>query len=172
MLSSCKPAKNILYFCARFVTRKNLFTLRNWKREIVQPCIWEYRRGLINTRRPGNAYMRAGSPLVQVMAYHWFNIKRLPEPRATFRPKEHITLKHVKKLKCFHSRKYIRKYRLQNGGLFLSTSNSYPFQSRAQFPVPKGGNHLVLLLWFLLQCISACHNLFVRLCKPDSTEEG
>ena len=124
MMSSCKPAKNILYFCARFVTRKNLFTFKNWKREICATVQWGFIRGLINTGRPGNAYMRTGLPLVQIMTYHWFNTKRLPEPRATFRPQGPYSIE---------TRKEIERFSFKEIHLKISFAKWRPFSLTFKF---------------------------------------
>ena len=63
-----------------------------------------------------------GSALVQIMACHLFGAKPLSKPFLGYcqlYPKEQTSVKFLLKYETFHSRKYIWKYRLRNGGHFV-----------------------------------------------------
>ena len=65
------------------------------------------------------------SILFQVMACDLSGAKPLPEPMLNYcqlDPREYILMKFYLKVRCFHSRKCISKYRPQNGGHFVQAS--------------------------------------------------
>ena len=64
-------------------------------------------------------------PLLQIMACRLFDAKPLSEPMLPYGqpdPEEHISVQFYLKFKSLHSRKSAWKYRLRNGGHFVSTS--------------------------------------------------
>ena len=69
-----------------------------------------------------------GSALVQIMACHLFGAKPLSKPMLGYcqlNPKQQTSVKFQSKYKTFHSRKYIWKYCLRNGGHFVLGEMSY-----------------------------------------------
>ena len=77
----------------------------------------------VNSSPPSATYMRqwTGSALLQIMAWRLFGAKPLSKPMLGYcqlYPWEQTTVKFSSKYNHFHSRKYILKYRLRNGGHF------------------------------------------------------
>ena len=75
----------------------------------------------INSSPPSAAYMHrwTGSSLVQAMACRLFGTKPLPEPMLAYcqlDSQEQISVKFESEFYHFHSRKFIWKYCLPNGG--------------------------------------------------------
>ena len=78
----------------------------------------------INSSLPSATYMHQwiGSALVQIMACRLFGAKSVSKPflgNCLLEHWEQISVKIYSKYKTFHSRKCIRKHRLQNGGHFV-----------------------------------------------------